>query len=602
MIRTTITSASALLGIMVSAAAVAEISVNTSGFIRQEMSYLQGSRNAFNETYGNDFNQKTVINTFGTPVTRPSDKSENDWNLFATRGELDFKVRFNNNWEGFAKVRGFYEWQLDDEFDDLDMFDSGFNSGRGSTLEINGDEYMIDIPSLYLDYNKGPFWLRVGNQQIAWGEAIFFRVFDVPNGLDLRRHSFTDVAAEEYSDKRVPALGIRGSYRFDNDWELEAYAQQFRPSVLSPLESPYNFVPGQFVVDQSTSWKEHDDEVNFGARFSGRLGDFDLQFMYTHRYNPDGVFRWKESGVNPFAGTGDPALEGLGALLAQTAFELNPGGVHTAEEWFHYAGMTRLDAIKSLNSTVRDFPAAQALGAFEINDANCMAILGTTDLRQCASFELDLFFDTVVGPQLGGGLGPLKGHILREYFDEDILGFGFTYVFQGEPNSLLDQLVLRTEMTYTFDRKFTNTGADREYIEEDEFISNVSLEKYHRFSADFPATYVVLQWMHKSESDLLGRHVDGLNGDGEQRGEDNFNALALALQQPFPGLIWRADLAILYDVQGGVLVQPGVKWRPRDNIQLDIYYNFYDSDGGNKDVMETFEDQEELFARFTYYF
>ena len=591
-----------MLAWLAAAGTVAETSVSVTGFVRQETSYMTGDRNQYNQGYGNPFNQKTLINSFGTPITRDQSVSENDWNLFGTRAEVDFKFRFNDNWEGFMKVRAFYEWSLDDEFDDVDFFDSGFDSGRGSTLEVNGDTTMFDLPSLYLDYNNGPFWLRLGNQQIAWGEAIFFRVFDVPNGLDLRRHSFLDVAAEEYSDKRVPSLAVRGSYRFDNDWEVEAFAQHFRPSVLSPLNTPYSFVGSQFVIDQETGWDENDDKVNFGARVSGSVGGFDLQFMYTHRYNPDGVFRWTESGINPFAGSGDPTLEFVGNLLSQTAFELSPEGVWIADEWFHYAGLTRLDGVLGLNASVRDFPAAQALGAFEANQENCEAFLGISDIRQCATVELDLFYDTVVGPTLGGGLGPLKGHIIREYFDEDIFGFGFTYVFQGAPNGLLDQLVLRTEATYTLDRKFTNLGLDREYIEEDEFISNVSLEKYHRFSSGFPATYFVLQWMHKSESDMLGRHVSGLDNDGQASGESNFNAIAFALQQPFPGLIWRADVSVLYDVAGGYLIQPGVRWRPRDNIQVDLYYNHIESDGGNKDVMQTFEDMDEAFARFTWYF
>jgi hypothetical protein len=58
----------------------------------------------------------------------------------------------------------------------------------------------------------------------------------------------------------------------------------------------------------------------------------------------------------------------------------------------------------------------------------------------------------------------------------------------------------------------------------------------------------------------------------------------------------------LYDVNGGVLVQPGVKWRPRDDVQLDVYYNYIESDGDNNDVLETFEDMDEVFARLTWYF
>jgi hypothetical protein len=585
------------LAVVLPGLAFAEMNVQITGFIRQETSVMTGDANRFNQGYGNIYNGKTVINSFGTEVTRDHKSSENDWNLFGTRAEIDFKFRFTDAWEGFVKLRGFYEWQLDDEFDGIDMFDSGFSSGRGSTFETNDEQWMLDIPSMYLDYNKGAFWLRMGMQQIAWGEAIFFRVFDVVNGLDLRRHSFLDVAAEEYSDKRVPSLGLRGSYRFDNDWEIEAFAQHFRPTVLSPLDTPYNFVGSQFVIDQSTGWSENDDKVNFGMRLSGRVGGFDLQFMYTHRYNPDGTFRWTESGINPFAGSGDPALEGLGGLLAQTAFEIHPDGVWSADEWFSYASFTRLDGIDGLNASINDFqPATGFLGAFEVNDANCQGI-GIPDLRACAEFELDFFFDTTVG-----GLGPLKGHIIREYHDEDIFGVGFNYVFNGKPNGLFDQLILRAEATYTKDRMFTNIGLDRELLEEDEFISNLSLEKYHRFTSAFPATYFVLQWMHKSESDMLGRHLSGMDNDGTADGDSNFNAIAFALQQPFPGLIWRADLAVLYDVQGGVLIQPGMRWRPRDNFQVDVYYNYIEGGNDNKDVMATFEDMDELFGRFTWYF
>jgi hypothetical protein len=570
--------------------------VSVTGFIRQETAVGTGDANVYNQSYGNTFNQKTLPNTFGTPITRDQPSEDTDWNLNATRAEIDFKARFNSAWEGFAKIRGVTQWGMDDEYDHF--YDSGFNGGKGSVLEVNGEDGMMDIPALYLDYNNGPLWLRMGQQQIAWGEAIFFRVFDIPNGLDLRRHSILGVAAEEYSDSRVPSLGIRGSYRFDNDWEIESFVQQFRPSVLGPQETPYNFVGSQFRVDQSTGWNDKEDDFNFGVRMSGSVGNFDLQFMYSSRINPDGTFRWTESGINPFAGIGDPTLEFVGDTLSRTPFEITPDGVWISDEWFKYAGLTRLDGVDGLNASIRDFPAAFDLGAFIVNEETCAAI-GIPDIRQCANAELDLFYS----PELGG-LGPLAGHIIREYDREDIFGAGFTYVFNGEPNSLLDQLVLRTEFTFTPDRKFTALGLDREYIEEDEFISNISLEKYHRFSSAFPASYFVLQWMHKSESDLFGRHVDGFDTDkdGRPKGDDYFNALAFALQQPFPGLIWRADLTVLYDVNGGVLVQPGFKWRPRDDVQLDVYYNYIDSDGDNDDVLQTFEDMDEVFARLTWYF
>ena len=72
-------------------------------------------------------------------------------------------------------------------------------------LEVSGKRFMMDLPRFYLDYHKGPLHVRMGNQQIAWGQSLFFRVMDVPNGLDLRRHSLLDYVPEEFSDKRVPS-------------------------------------------------------------------------------------------------------------------------------------------------------------------------------------------------------------------------------------------------------------------------------------------------------------------------------------------------------------------------------------------------------------
>ena len=83
------------------------------------------------------------------------------------------------------------------------------------------------------------------------------------------------------------------------------------------------------------------------------------------------------------------------------------------------------------------------------------------------------------------------------------------YVFMGEPDSFTDQLILGVETTYTQDRQFTSPSLSQAKIVEDEFTSVVSLEKYRKFSAAFPATYIVGQWMHKSESDMFGRHLSG---------------------------------------------------------------------------------------------
>ena len=58
-------------------------------------------------------------------------------------------------------------------------------------------------------------------------------------------------------------------------------------------------------------------------------------------------------------------------------------------------------------------------------------------------------------------------------------------------------------------------------------------------------------------------------------------------------------MSIPYDLEGGLLVQPGVRWRPRDDFQLDSM-QIFDSDGGNDDIMGTIETMDEVFLRASF--
>jgi hypothetical protein len=462
-----------------------------------------------------------------------------------------------------------------------------------------------------LDYSDGPLWLRVGNQQIAWGESLFFRVLDNPNGLDLRRHSAFDWASEEFSDKRVPALGVRGSYSFKNDWEFEAWGQEFQPSVMSNENTPYNAITSTFVVQTEQGFDEVDDKWNFGARLRGQIGELGLQFTYTNRYNPDGVYRWAASGVNPFEklGIADPVADPVsgvttGQLLAMTPFEPFSGvGIYTAEQWMNEAAGSRLNGA-NLQGLLNDFPVAQALTNDVLGQLGLPANT-PVDNYALSTTILDAFFSAPAG-----GLGDLRGHIERRYDREDIFGFGMNYMFFSEPDSFLDQLIVRFEATFTPNKTFTDPSLlGKGYLVEDELVTSFVMEKYHRFSVDFPATYMVFQWLHKSESDLFGRHLDGYGmtttedaGFTMPKGRNGYDAISFALQQPSPSLLWRADLAVLWDLEGGYLVQPGLRYKPSKSVSAELFANFVGGGDDNMDAMSTFDFVEEVAFRLTYQF
>lgn len=573
---------------------------NVSGFIREEAAYKTTSdQNEANQA-GIPTNGKAVANTglgkAATPtLTRPASfKDENDWNMLATRLELSLDGKLSENFAAHFKLRGFTDQvgAIESAFHNRNLFEQNFGGSRAGTPgAIARKDWMLDLPVAYLDYSNGPFWLRAGNQQIAWGEAIFFRVADVPNGLDFRRHLVLDPAAEEYSDKRVPALGVRASYRAGEKTEIEGFVQKFQPSILPGDNAPYNFIPSQFTIHQREGYREVDNKWNFGARVRGDVAGIGMQAFAVHRHNPDGVYSWTEA-------TGPGAVAG-------TPFQAATGeGVYSAQEWFSSASLARLDGVGGLDAALNEFVSKTALagtastvaGACGAASSASGAIVNTPGSASCV---LDTFFDPAIG------LGNLKGHLIRRFPSENIFGFGLNKVFEGEPDSWLDQLIGRFELSYTPNKKFTNPTLSTKLIERDETQFALIFEKYQKFSNSVPATYMVAQWLHKSASDLFGRALSGMdNVPGQHpRGQSGgFNAVALAFQQPSPTLAWRFDLTVLTDMKGGWLVQPGARWRPSKSLQLELYANVLESRDNGKDFAQGFKHANEVLLRGTLFF
>jgi len=595
------------------------ITTQISGFIRSETAISTGSANGFNQS-GNRFNGVPVGRTSappfgpgGTPlivndvVTRDVGQNEHsDLNMQQFRAQLDTTTHLSSDWSVIAKVRAIVDPGWYDEYSpgkanshavgslyqDPNYFKYQVeHESRPNPLEWTGSNYMLDLPALFLEYNHGPLDIRIGNQQIAWGQAIFFRVLDVPDGLDFRRHSILDYAAEEFSDKRVPALGIRASYQFGNGWLLDGYVQKFQPSIYGNPNTSYNPIPSQFTVHDA--YAQFDDKVDFGFRAKGDIGGLGVQGIYAHRYNPEGVYRWTASGVNRDI----PGVPGSGQLLACTPFEVDPTGVWSADEWFYYAAQSRLSGIGGLNAAVRDFNACAApLGAFQAPN------------MQLAQIELNTFFGLAGGLATGVSAGGLRGHLQRWYKAEDNIGGGLSYTFEGAPGSITDQLIMNWEVLYTPNRWFTSPDLGEGFLKKKEWTSVLALEKYQNVFGSLPATYLVAQFMYKSQSDLFGRYLGGFGGSVDKSApgvSGGFKAFAFALQQPFPNLIWRADLAILYDLKGGTLIQPGIRWKPNGQFTAELFYNYINANIGgnpNKNMFGGSDYADELGIRLGYQF
>lgn len=564
-----------------------------------------------------------------------------DVNMFNTRAEIDVQARVSRRLSGYMKLRAYF-WAEDqftngrvgDHFSQNDMF----HGNAGNILEVSGGDLLLDIPALYFDYNNGPLWIRVGQQTIAWGEALFFRVMDVANGLDLRRQ-LIGVAAEEFSDQRVASPAIRMSYTFDNGFELDSFAQMFSPTLLPGQNTPYNIVPHGVNLQNGDEFEDAENSINFGFRLTAPVTDnLTLLAMYTNRRNPDGVVRWGDAPrvwngqVNPFCGGPRNDTFQLLKALDENGFPafghtINPVtlGLGTAPS-DGSCGVAVAPDPWAANSTefLTDAPAGRLDPVTAIRSLVDESHIGSLAVREAFGFGSEVsFYDALTTAEgFHNSFGGFRGWVTREYKREQIFAVGGNYIVNSE-NEWLDQLIIRGEVAVTPDKQFTNS-LSRDFIEETEVVSALILEKYQRFSDAFPATYLVAQWMHRTSSDLFGRHLSGQEGkdiydflqpdgitlkqnildDYEPDGQSNSNYIAVAFQQPFPNLVWRLDFAMLIDVQGGVLFQPGVRYRPSADWQFDLYATVVEDLSSTKydTIMETIDFNDEVFARITWFF
>ncbi len=150
----------------------------------------------------------------------------------------------------------------------------------------------------YLDVEKGPVFLRVGRQVLAWGETDVFRLLDNINPLDNGFGGFL-LALDE---RRVPINMVRANYHFAsigplNDAFVEAFAAESTPIGNLPGIPPGSpWEPGGLGYPnpaiRTVVKKPNSEDIRFGGRFVFNALDatFTLAQYWTYLDTPGVVF------------------------------------------------------------------------------------------------------------------------------------------------------------------------------------------------------------------------------------------------------------------------------------------------------------------------
>lgn len=143
-------------------------------------------------------------------------------------------------------------------------------------LRLSSREAEISFDELYLNYGRGSFRLRAGNQIYGWGTADAFNPTSYFNPSDMREMFFRD---DDENKAGVPSLS--GMF-FLGDYTLEAV---FVPVHIPPIMPPEGnfwalaindsfFLP--IVFDEPERLGADIDNVGYGARLSTSTGGVDI--------------------------------------------------------------------------------------------------------------------------------------------------------------------------------------------------------------------------------------------------------------------------------------------------------------------------------------
>jgi len=162
-------------------------------------------------------------------------------------------------------------------------------------LEL-GDRVDLELRELYLEGRVGPAWLRIGKQQVVWGQADGLKVLDVVDPQDFR-----EFVLDDFDDSRIPLWTANvevpaGPATLQLLWIPDPSAHDVpRPGAAFAFRAPRLVgprpPPGVAVKVRAANRPDPFRGSDLGARLAGRFRDWDLTANYLWHYDDAPVLR-----------------------------------------------------------------------------------------------------------------------------------------------------------------------------------------------------------------------------------------------------------------------------------------------------------------------
>jgi hypothetical protein len=261
-----------------------------SGWVRNQIGYNVGHANPNNSFLGDG--ERTNLKMFNTAV------------------QLKPQYKFTDNISVFARTIAAIDNAAESDYDgSVDKFPKSYD---GDML-LTGDTWELGVKELYADFDSQYVWLRLGKQQVSWGQSDGLRLLDIINPLDKTWHgiSLNEPYLDAFDNLReslwMSRLTLKSPWETENlnDVQLELIWMPGEDigaewvGHINPVHgSPYNFEPDYFNV---TDVKPNGEE--FGARLMGKYRGLEWSLNYFRHYEDDGLYEV----TGPFGPDGLPA-------------------------------------------------------------------------------------------------------------------------------------------------------------------------------------------------------------------------------------------------------------------------------------------------------
>jgi len=156
--------------------------------------------------------------------------------------------------------------------------------GDAWSARISEHEYEAEANEAYIDLRKGPFALRLGKQQVVYGEELGVQTLDQVDSLDFTKFQTFEIGALEYSDVRIGEWTAKGSYQLPDFSEVGInnslitgfVSPDFQPDYFAAIGSQLNDEPAAEPIGDYGNLRKARNKIVYGSVASTTVYGVDL--------------------------------------------------------------------------------------------------------------------------------------------------------------------------------------------------------------------------------------------------------------------------------------------------------------------------------------